>query len=39
MGGDGTYQLREATEPYRHTFGPENEGLRPENRYFWNDIS
>jgi hypothetical protein len=38
MGGDGTYQLREATEPYRRTFGPEDEGLRPENRYFLNDI-
>jgi putative transposase len=39
MGGDGTYQLREAPEPYRRTFDHENDGLRTENRYFWNDIS
>ncbi len=39
MGGDGTYQLREASEPYGRTFGHQNDGLRPENRYFWNDIS
>lgn len=34
IGGDGTYQLREATEPYGCTFGPKNDDLRLENRYF-----
>jgi len=36
---DGIYQLREATEPYGHTFDPKNDDLRLENRYFWDDIS
>jgi hypothetical protein len=39
IGGDGTYQLREATEPYGHIFDHQNDDLRVENRYFWNDIS
>ena len=38
-GGNGTYQLREATEPYGCTFDPKNDDLRLENRYFWDDIS
>jgi hypothetical protein len=29
--------LREETEPYNAVFGPQNELLRPENNYFWND--
>jgi hypothetical protein len=39
MGGDGTYQLRETTQPYGYTFDPRNDDLRLENRYFWDDIS
>ena len=39
IGGDGTYQLREASEPYGYTFAPQNDDLRLENRYFWDDIS
>ena len=39
MGEDGTYQLREASEPYGCTFDPKNDNLRLENRYFWDDIS
>jgi len=39
MGAEGTYQLREASEPYGYTFAPQNDDVRHENRYFWNDIS
>jgi len=39
IGGDGTYQLREASEPYGYHFDHQNDVLRLENRYFWDDIS
>ena len=39
VGGDGTYQLREASEPYGNIFAPKNDNLRLENKYFWDDIS
>ncbi len=39
VGGDGTYQPREVTEPYRFTFNRQNDILRLENMYFWDDIS
>ncbi|OGP91777.1 MAG: hypothetical protein A2Z19_04630 [Deltaproteobacteria bacterium RBG_16_54_18] len=39
IGGDGTYQLREVSEPYGRIFDSQNDDLRLENRYFWNDIS
>jgi putative transposase len=38
-GGNGTYQLREASALYGRNFDPQNDGLRLENRYYWNDIS
>ncbi|MFH2220491.1 MAG: transposase [Pseudomonadota bacterium] len=37
IGKDGSYELRESTEPYKAILGHENEGLRLQNAYFWND--
>lgn len=37
-GENGTYQLREPAASYQCNFDPENERLRLENMYFWNDI-
>ena len=36
---DGRYQLREPVLSYKANFTPENNDLRPENKYFWNDIA
>jgi putative transposase len=36
-GADGNYELRESPAPYRTILGHENDGLRPQNLYFWND--
>jgi len=35
--GDGSYVLRESPEAYVGILGHENEGLRLENTYFWDD--
>jgi hypothetical protein len=37
-GQDGSYRLRESPAPYKGNFEPENEALRLENEYFWEDI-
>ena len=34
---DGSYELRESPAPYKGILGHENEGLRLENTYFWDD--
>ena len=34
---DGTYALREPAEAYGLSFPGENEALRPQNRFFWNE--
>ncbi len=39
IGVDGSYELRESIAPYRGVLGHENEGLRLENTYFWDDNS
>ncbi len=39
IGADGSYELRESPAPYRRILGHENEGLRRENSYFWDDSS
>lgn len=36
-GADGSFELRESIAPYNATLGHENEGLRHQNSYFWND--
>lgn len=36
-GADGSHELRESSAPYKAIFGQENDGLRPQNEYFWND--
>jgi hypothetical protein len=36
-GADGNYELRESPAPYRTILGHENDGLRLQNAYFWND--
>jgi putative transposase len=37
IGADGSYELRESSAPYMINLGPENDGLRHQNGYFWND--
>ena len=37
IGGDGSYELREAPASYKSILGHENGGLRLENTYFWDD--
>ena len=34
---DGTYALREASEPYLRKFTGKNEVLRAENTFFWDE--
>jgi hypothetical protein len=34
-GKDGSYVLRESPVPYHSILRHENDGLRPENAYFW----
>jgi hypothetical protein len=36
---DGRYQLKEPVLSYKANFNPENNDLRPENTYFWDDIA
>ena len=35
--GDGSYTLREPIEAYGPQFAAENEALRPQNTFFWNE--
>jgi hypothetical protein len=35
---DGTYALREPGEAYGSRFAGENEALRFQNTFFWNEI-
>lgn len=37
IGADGCYELRESPAPYRTILGHEDDGLRPQNLYFWSD--
>ena len=37
VGEDGIYTLREPPAPYNSILGYENDALRPENAYFWED--
>jgi putative transposase len=37
IGGDGSYELRESPAPYKAILGHENNVLRFENTYFWDD--
>jgi len=37
IGGDGSYQLKESPAPYKGNLAPENEALRLQNEYFWED--
>jgi putative transposase len=37
IGGDGSYQLKESPAPYKGNLGLENESLRLQNEYFWED--
>ena len=37
VGGDGSYVLRESPAPYKTNLGHENDELRLENTYFWDD--
>jgi hypothetical protein len=38
IGGDGSYELRKCPAPYSGILGHENESLRLENTYLWDDI-
>jgi putative transposase len=38
IGGDGSYELREPTAPYKGILGYENGSLRLQNAYFLNEI-
>jgi hypothetical protein len=37
IGVEGSYELRESPAPYRTILGHENDGLRLQNAYLWND--
>jgi len=37
VGSDGSYELRESLSPSMSILGHENDGLRLQNGYFWND--
>jgi putative transposase len=37
VGGEGSYVLQESPAPYKGILGHENDGLRLENTYFWDD--
>lgn len=39
FGQDGSWTLRESPALYNGNLGPENEALRPQNEYFWEDIA
>jgi hypothetical protein len=36
-GAGGSYELRESSSPYTSVLGHENDGLRLQNDYFWDD--
>jgi hypothetical protein len=38
IGENGSYELREPRVPYGGTFTPQNDLLRLQNTYFWDDI-
>jgi putative transposase len=37
IGADGSYELKLSPAPYKDILGHENDVLRPENTYFWDD--
>ena len=39
LGGNGTYELLESAASYTGNFDLENDVLRLENSYFWDDNS
>lgn len=39
IGVSGGYELRESSAPYKGNSGHENAVLKPQNVYFWEDIS
>ena len=39
IGGDKSCELRELTASYGGNFTPENGPLRPQNVYYWDDIT
>ena len=39
LGGAGSYELRESPAPYKAILVHENDSLRPQNTYSWDDIS
>jgi putative transposase len=39
LGQDGSYRLGESPVPYKGNFEPENEALRLQNEYLWEDIA
>ena len=39
IGGDASSEPRESSAACKRILGHENDGLRPENNYFWDDIA
>jgi hypothetical protein len=37
IGCGGSYELKESPAPYKGDLAPENEALRLQNEYFWED--
>jgi hypothetical protein len=37
IGGGGGYQMKESPAPYKGNLAHENEALRLQNEYFWED--
>lgn len=37
IGGNGSYELRERQAAYKGILGHENDFLRPQNEFFWED--
>ena len=37
VGKDGSFELREPAAAYKATLRQENDGLRVENTYYWDD--
>ena len=38
IGADGSYELIESPATYTSNLGRENDGLKLQNSYFWNDL-
>ena len=38
-GSDGSYALRGSPMPYKIILWQENDGVRPQNGYYWNDTA